>query len=75
MQRNVLNQTRVKVFKVKIYDVLSDEFRVSRRMATECGAERMRGQVIPNTEILINADDLELGEQWTKIDFIPNNKN
>ena len=61
----------VRVYKVKVYDVTTDESRVSRRMATEEGAAIMRGAIIPETGIEIDADRLEPGEKWTARDFVP----
>lgn len=71
MQRTVLNQMRVDVYKVRIYDAAIDDFRVSRRMATKVGAEIMRGEIIPESRVLIEADQLERGAQWTARDFQP----
>ena len=71
MQTQVLNAMRVKVYKVRLYDPLADETRISRRMATESGATRMGGEIIPDTGTLIMADQLENGEQWTVRDFVP----
>jgi hypothetical protein len=61
----------VRVYKVKVYDVTTDESRVSRRMATEEGAAVMGGAIIPETGIEIDADRLEAGEKWTARDFVP----
>lgn len=71
MQRTVLTQMRVDVYKVKIYDVAADECRVSRRMATTLGAQRMGGEIVPETRTLIDPAHLEPNEQWTARDFIP----
>jgi hypothetical protein len=62
---------KVKVYKVKLYNVVMDQYVVSRRMATREGAARMKGEVLENTEILIDESRLEAGEQWTAIDFEP----
>ena len=71
MQSTVLNSMRVKVYKVRIYDIESDDFRISRRMATDVGAARMGGEIIPETGALISSDELDRGEQWTARDFVP----
>ncbi len=63
--------TTVRVYKVKVYDVTTDEFKVSRRMATREGAARMCGEVLQDTEVEIDASRLERGEQWTPKDFTP----
>jgi hypothetical protein len=62
---------KVRVYKVKVYDVTADESRVSRRMATEKGATIMRGEIIRETGIEMDADRLERGEEWTERDFVP----
>jgi hypothetical protein len=61
----------VRVYKVKFYDVTIDAMRVSRRMATEKGAAIMRGEIIRETEVAIDAGRLEPGEEWTAPDFVP----
>ena len=70
-QNQVRNHLRVSVYNVRLYDVIKDEFRTSRRMATKAGAEIMRGVIMPETEVLIDTDQLENGEQWTERDFKP----
>jgi hypothetical protein len=62
---------KVKVYKVKIYNVTTDESGVSRRMATEKGAAIMGGAIIPESAVEIEADLLEPGEEWTPRDFVP----
>ncbi len=70
-QTNVLNAMRVQVYKVRMYNAATDEFIISRRMATEVGADIMHGEIIPDTMILIDSTQLERGYQWTKIGFKP----
>ena len=60
---------KVKVYKIKLYDVTADEWRVSRRWATRKGATIMRGEIVPQTEAEIERDCLEPGEEWTARDF------
>jgi hypothetical protein len=60
----------MKVYKVKVYKVLTDQSQMSLRMATEQGAKIMCGKIIPETGIEIDADRLEPGEQWTPRDFV-----
>jgi hypothetical protein len=61
---------KVTIYKVMLYDVASDEPRVSRRMATRRGVEMMQGSIIEGSEVEI--DDAHLnGEQWTERDFNP----
>jgi len=62
---------KVKVYKVKVYDISKDEPQVSSRMATEKGANIMRGRIILGTGIEIDADRLERGEEWTPRNFTP----
>lgn len=62
---------QVRVYKVRVYNVTTDESQVSRRMATEKGAAKMRGDIIPETGIDIDAARLEPGEDWTPRDFVP----
>jgi hypothetical protein len=62
---------KVKVSKVTVYDVTTDQQRVSRRMATPEGAAIMHGTVVENTEVEIDESQLERGEKWTPIDFKP----
>lgn len=62
---------QVRVYKVKLYNVITNESRVTRRMATEKGAAKMHGDIIPETGIDIDADRLEPGEEWTPRDFVP----
>jgi hypothetical protein len=61
---------KVRVYKVKVYDVTTDESRVSRRWATEKGAAKMHGEIIGESIIEIDADCLEPGEEWTARDFV-----
>jgi hypothetical protein len=65
------NSGKVTVYKVRIYDIQQDAPRVSRRMATEAGAKKMGGEILPETATLIEAEDLECGEQWTPRDYKP----
>jgi hypothetical protein len=60
----------IEVFRVKIYDVQSDQHLVSKRLATKKGIETMRG-VAHGPPIAIPESDLQAGEQWTHIDYEP----
>jgi hypothetical protein len=62
---------RIKVYKVQLYNAVTDAPMISRRMATRQGAEIMQGVVLENTEIEIDESQLERGEQWTARGFIP----
>jgi hypothetical protein len=70
-QNQVRTHLRVSVYNVRLYDVIKDEFLISRRMATQAGAATMGGVIMPETEVLIDPDQLENGEQWTERDFKP----
>jgi hypothetical protein len=61
----------VTVYKVRFYDLQSDEFSFSRRMATAKGAARMRGDIVENTAVEIDASQLEPGEECTPRGFNP----
>jgi len=62
---------KVKVYKVRVYNVMTDEFVISRRMATRDGAAIMRGEILEHTGVEIDSSHLEDGEQWTPKDFSP----
>ncbi len=62
---------KVTVYKIKLYDVATDQIRISRRMATREGADVMRGEIIPESAVEIDAARLERGEKWTERDFEP----
>lgn len=55
----------VRVYKVKLYNVATDEMVISRRMATVAGARMMGGDIVDGTEVEIDESKLESGMQWT----------
>jgi hypothetical protein len=59
------------VFNVQLYDAANDKPKRSRRLATREGAKMMGGMVLEATEVLIDAADLEHGNQWTALDYQP----
>lgn len=59
------------VYKVRLYNPLTDEPFLSRRMATAEGARLMRGDILEETAYVIDMTDLEAGEEWTARDFDP----
>ena len=63
----------IKVYQVKVYDVVADKYILSPRMATRRGADVMKSVVLPETETEIDESLLEQGEQWTPLDFKPRN--
>jgi hypothetical protein len=62
---------KVTVYKMRFYDVQSDTFVVSRRMATEEGARFLGGKIIPSSAAEIDDSELEPQEQWTSRNFNP----
>lgn len=64
--------SKIIVYKVRFYDITTDERRISRRMATEIGAQRMGGEIVEQSGIEIPVSDLEAGEDWTPIGYTPN---
>ncbi len=62
---------KVTVFKVQAYNIITDQYVLSRRMATREGAEIMKGKVIENTAAEIDETQLEPGEKWTPRNFKP----
>lgn len=62
---------KVKVYRVKKYDIATDEVVISRRMATREGARGMCGKILENTEVEIDDSQLERGAEWTPKDFKP----
>lgn len=67
----VRGMAKVVVYRVKKYDILSDGYKSSRRMATREGARIMCAEVIEGTESEIDDSELESGEQWTLQGFDP----
>ena len=64
-----LKMGKAKIYKFKKYDINSDRYVVSRRMATREAIERIEGAVtIPETEIEIDNSHLN-GDGMTDIDF------
>jgi hypothetical protein len=62
---------KVTVYKVKLYNVATDNSLISRRMATVEGAESMGGHILKDTAVEIDSSQLESGEQWTSRGFDP----
>jgi hypothetical protein len=60
---------KVRVYKVKVYDISTDEWRISSRMATLEGAKTMKGEVLADTDVAIDDFQLEPGQQWTPKKF------
>jgi hypothetical protein len=62
---------KVKVYRVRVYDAISDQWSISPRMATREGVAIMHGKIIEETETQIDDSQLEDGEKWTPRDFTP----
>ncbi len=62
---------KVTVYKVGLYNVVTDHTMISRRMATPEGAAKMGGWIIEGTATEIDASELENGEPWTARGFQP----
>jgi hypothetical protein len=60
---------KVRVYRYRKYNVLSDDYVVSTRMATKVKIDQIRAEIIPGTEIEI--DGGLLTEGWTKKNFDP----
>jgi hypothetical protein len=61
----------VTVYRFKAWDQVRGESIVSRRMATRKGIEMCKGEALPNTATEIDRAQLENGEEWTEVDFVP----
>jgi hypothetical protein len=70
-KQGLVNMAKVKVYRVKVFDGMTDRRVISRRMATREGAATMRSEVLEDTEVEIDETQLEPGEQWTPVDFKP----
>ncbi|MDD1523651.1 hypothetical protein DAA51_39080 [Bradyrhizobium sp. WBAH10] len=66
-----IEMARTTVYKVKLYNIATDEVVISRRMATYDGAAKMGGWPVKGTGHVIELADLEPGEEWTPRDFDP----
>ncbi|UPT87090.1 hypothetical protein HAP41_0000043980 [Bradyrhizobium barranii subsp. apii] len=66
-----IEMARTTVYKVKLYNVATDEVVISRRMATNEGAIKMGGWTVEGTGVVVDLADLEPGEEWTARDFVP----
>jgi hypothetical protein len=60
---------RVKVYRFRLYDVASDRFRLSNRMATPACIRRIRGEIIKRTELEIDRQYLN-SDGMTEIGFV-----
>jgi hypothetical protein len=60
----------VKVYRVKVYDPITDQWSISPRMATREGVAIMNGKIIEETATDISDSQLEDGERWTPRNFM-----
>ena len=51
---------RVKVYRFRLYDVASEDFKISRRLATPACIKRIRAELIHRTELEIDKKDLNV---------------
>jgi hypothetical protein len=63
--------TEINVYQVRRYDITTDHYTVSRRLMTEEGARMICGEVVSGTAVEIDVGDLEPGEEWTPIGYVP----
>lgn len=61
----------ITVYRVKRYDITTDNYVDSRRLMTEKGARMICGEIIQSTAVEIDEVDLEPGEEWTPIGYVP----
>jgi len=62
--------TKSKVYRFKKYDINSDQYVVSRRMATRDAIGRINAVLIPESEVEIDNSHVS-GDGMTEIDFKP----
>ena len=62
---------KVTVYRVQLWDPAKGENVIIGRMATLEGAKMLKGEIIAESAVEIDASRLERGEQWTPIDFVP----
>ena len=49
---------RVKVYRFRLYDIASEDFKISRRLATPACIKRIRAELIHRTELEIDKKNL-----------------
>jgi len=62
----------VKVYRYRVYDITSDDYRYSSRMATLERIEKIGGERLDDTEA--NIDEKLLTDGWTRRRFNPDRK-
>ena len=60
---------KVIVYRVRFYDISTDGWSTSRRMATAKGADIMGGEIIESSKLETDVSELEAGEEWTPRDY------
>ncbi|MDV4183393.1 hypothetical protein R1521_33420 [Rhizobium brockwellii] len=60
---------KITVYRVRRYDITTDNYIDSRRLMTEKGARMICGEIIRSTAVEIDEEDLESGEEWTPIGY------
>jgi hypothetical protein len=66
-----MDMVKATVHKVRLYDAKNDETIISRRYATDEGAEIMGGTIVEGSAVVIDLTELEPGCEWTPRDFVP----
>ncbi|MBY3614971.1 hypothetical protein [Rhizobium bangladeshense] len=62
---------KIMVYQVQQYDITTDNVQISRRWWTKEGAAKFCFQLIESSGVEIEEPDLEPGEQWTPIGYVP----
>ncbi|MCA1458928.1 hypothetical protein I6F35_38390 [Bradyrhizobium sp. BRP22] len=70
-EQTEIEMARTTVYKVKLYNIATDEVIISRRVATYEGAAKMGGWTVEGTGHVVDLADVEPGEEWTPRDFDP----
>ncbi|TBE72406.1 hypothetical protein ELH03_17365 [Rhizobium beringeri] len=62
---------KITVYRVRRYDITTDNYVDSRRLMTDKGARMICSEIIRSTAVEIDEGDLESGEEWTPIGYVP----
>jgi hypothetical protein len=67
--RNRPNTGRVKVYRFRLYDIASEDFKISARMATPACIRRIHAEIIKRTELEIDKQYVN-SDGMTEIGFV-----
>jgi predicted RNA-binding protein len=67
--KNRQNTGTVKVYRFLLYDIVSEDFKISARMATHACIRRIHAKLIRRTELEIDKKDLNT-DGMTEIGFV-----